>query len=125
MKPAAMDVVVIGNIGIDSNVYLHGDEPDFSLEANFTRNRHYVGNAGAYTARGYAALGYRTAFIGHVGDDFLGREIEAVLDRDGIDRRAVELDPAGTAHSVNIMYRDGRRKNFYDGGGHMELDAPL
>jgi sugar/nucleoside kinase (ribokinase family) len=35
------------------------------------------------------------------------------------------IDPTGTSRSVNIMYRDGRRKNFYDGRGHMELHPPL
>jgi len=118
------DVAVIGNIGIDSNVYFHGAAPDFSVESNFTRNRHYVGQAGGYAARGYAALGYRTAFVGHVGEDFLGREVEAVLDRDGIDRRALGRDPAATCHSVNCMFADGRRKNFYDGASHMQLPPP-
>jgi sugar/nucleoside kinase (ribokinase family) len=35
----------------------------------------------------------------------------------------VFIDPAGTARSVNFMYRDGRRKNFYDGKGHMTLSV--
>ncbi len=35
------------------------------------------------------------------------------------------LDPAGTSRSMNIMFKDGHRKNFYDGKSHMTLDAPL
>jgi hypothetical protein len=35
------------------------------------------------------------------------------------------VDPLGTARSINIMYRDGRRKNFYDGKGHMLLQPDL
>lgn len=115
------DVVVVGNVGIDTNVYLYGADIDFSVEANFTENLDYVGQAGGYTSRGYAQLGYRTAFIGAVGDDHNGRLIRDEFAHDGIDTTAVYTDPAGTSRSVNIMYRDGRRKNFYDGKSHMTL----
>lgn len=119
------EVVVIGNIGVDTNVYLYGDDVDWSREANFTENLDTVGQAGGYASRGYARLGRRTAFIGHVGDDALGGSIRAVLAEDGIDTRALFTDPAGTSRSVNIMYRDGRRKNFYDGKSHMQLTVDL
>jgi sugar/nucleoside kinase (ribokinase family) len=115
------DVVVVGNAGIDTNVYFHSGEPDFSREANFTENLDTVGQAGGYASRGYAQLGKRTAFIGYVGDDFSGRFIRDELARDGIDQSAVFVDPAGTSRSVNFMYRDGRRRNFYDGKSHMQL----
>ncbi len=118
-------VVVIGNVGIDTNVYLPGADVDFSVESNFTENLDTIGQAGGYTARSYAAYGLPTAFIGHVGDDFSGRFIRETFAADGIDSRALFIDPAGTARSVNFMYRDGRRKNFYDGKGHMSLDVDL
>lgn len=116
-----LDVVVIGNAGVDTNVYLCGADVDWSVEANFTENIDYVGQAGAYASRGYSALGLRTAFIGAVGDDTSGRWVRATLEADGIDTSAMWTDPAGTARSINVMYRDGRRKNFYDGKGHMAL----
>jgi sugar/nucleoside kinase (ribokinase family) len=119
------DVVVVGSIGIDTNVYLSGDDIDFRVEANFTENLDYVGQAGGYASRGYAQLGKRTAFIGHVGEDYSGRFIREELARDGIDTTAVFIDPMGTSRSVNFMYRDGRRKNFYDGKGHMLLQPNL
>lgn len=119
------EVVVIGNAGIDTNVYLYGADVDFSVEANFSDNRDMVGQAGGYSARGYAALGRATAFIGHVGDDHNGRLVRETLAADGIDLRGLAIDPAGTARSVNLMYRDGRRKNFYDGKGHMALEPDL
>jgi sugar/nucleoside kinase (ribokinase family) len=115
------DVVVIGNVGIDTNVYFHSAEPDFSRESNFTEDLDCVGQAGGYASRGYAQLGQRTAFIGHVGDDFSGRFIREEFARDGIDTTALFIDPAGTSRSVNFMYRDGRRKNFYDGKSHLQL----
>ena len=33
----------------------------------------------------------------------------------------VTLAPAGTSRSINFMYGDGRRKNFYDGKSHLQL----
>lgn len=119
------DVVVVGNAGIDTNVFLKGADIDFSVEANFTDNFDTVGQAGGYAARGYAKLGRSTAFIGAVGQDPAGEFLMDVFHKDGIDTSGVWIDPAGTSRSVNIMYRDGRRKNFYDGKSHMTLQADI
>lgn len=119
------EIVVIGNAGIDTSVYLSGADVDFSVEANFTENIDAVGQAGAYASRGYAALGRRTAFLGAIGDDPAGRVVREELAREGVDTCGLFLDPRGTSRSVNIMYRDGRRKNFYDGKGHMNLRPDL
>lgn len=120
-----LDVVVVGTVGIDTSVFLYGNDIDFNIEANFSRNRDYVGQAGGYCSRGFAAQGYRTALIGYVGEDPLGRWVREELTADEIDLSALFTDPAGTKRSVNFMYRDGRRKNFYDGRGSMEVRAPL
>jgi sugar/nucleoside kinase (ribokinase family) len=119
------EVAVVGNAGIDTNVYLQGADIDFEVETNFTENVDYVGHAGGYASRGFAQLGKRTAFIGYVGDDYGGRFIHEEFARDGIDSTALFIDPAGTGRSVNFMYQDGRRKNFYDGKGHMDLKPDL
>jgi len=118
---APPEVVVLGNAGVDTNVYLPGRDVDWSVEANFTENLDCVGQAGGYASRGYAQLGRRTAFIGHLGDDPCGAMVREAFTKDGIDQRGLFLDPAGTARSVNIMYADGRRKNFYDGKGHARI----
>ncbi|MGD8583962.1 MAG: carbohydrate kinase family protein [Chloroflexota bacterium] len=125
MNELAFDVAVVGNVGVDTNVYLPGADIDFDVESNFTLNLDYVGQAGGYAARGYAQLGYRTAFIGYVGDDHNGRFVRDELAGDGVDTSLLFHDPAGTGRSVNFMYQDGRRKNFYDGKGHMTLEPPL
>lgn len=119
------DVIVVGNVGIDTNVYLHGADVDWSVEANFTSNLDYVGQAGGYSSRGFAQLGQHTGFIGAIGDDTFGTMVRAAFVRDGIDTSGLFIDPAGTSRSVNIMYRDGRRKNFYDGKSHMQLQPDL
>ena len=123
--PAQLDVVVVGNAGIDTNIYLHCREIDFSVDANFTENLDNIGQAGGYASLAYARLGKRTAFTGYVGDDFGGRFIRQEFERAGIDTQAVFIDPAGTSRSVNFMYADGRRKNFYDGKSHMHLQPDL
>jgi sugar/nucleoside kinase (ribokinase family) len=125
MSEDHFDVVVVGNVGIDTNVYIPGGDIDFTVESNFTENLDCVGQAGGYTSRGYAQLGKAVAFVGYVGDDFSGRFIREEFARDGIDTTAVFVDPAGTGRSINFMYRDGRRKNFYDGKSHMHLQPDL
>ncbi len=125
MTGNTFDVVVVGNVGIDTNIYAYGREPDLSVESNFTENLDYVGQAGGYASRGLAQLGKRTAFIGYVGDDYSGRFIREEFTRDSIDTTALFIDPAGTGRSINLMYPDGRRKNFYDGKNHMALRPDL
>lgn len=119
-----LDVVVVGNVGVDTCVYCYGD-PNLNVESNYTLNLDYVGQSGGYTTRGFAQLGYKTAFVGYVGDDFCGRLIRAEFERDGIDLSAVAVDPAGSGRSINLMYRDGRRVNFYDGKSHITLQPDL
>ncbi|MEM9554998.1 MAG: carbohydrate kinase family protein [Acidobacteriota bacterium] len=127
------EVVVVGNVGIDTNAYLPIDSFDAAdaasalaatrtgAEVTFADVRDCVGQAGGYSARGYARLGRSVAFIGHVGDDFSGRHVRAELAADGVDLRGLGTDPAGTARSVNLMSRAGMRRNVYDPKGHMQL----
>jgi sugar/nucleoside kinase (ribokinase family) len=125
MTQNSFDVAVVGNAGVDTNIYLHGRDIDFGAETIFAENVDYVGHAGGYASRGFAQLGKRTTYIGYVGDDYSGRFIREEFDRDGIDTEALFIDPSGTGRSVNFMYRDGRRKSFYDGKDHMELKPNL
>ncbi len=120
-----LDVAVVGNVGIDTNVYFPEGDVDFTAESNFTENIDYVGQAGGYTSRGFSRLGLRTAFVGYLGDDASGHLIREEFAGDGIDTTAVFIDPAGTSRSINFMYGDGRRKNFYDGKSHCALAPDL
>jgi acarbose 7IV-phosphotransferase len=119
IKEKQFDIVVVGNAGIDTNVYLPGKDIIFSNEANFTENIDYVGQAGGYSARGFAQLGYKTAYLGFLGNDFWGDFVKSEFTKDGIEINGIFEDPWGTARSINLMYADGRRKNFYDGKSHM------
>ncbi len=120
-----LDVIVIGGIGIDTNIYLQSEEIDFSVEANFTENIDYVGQAGGYYSRGFAQLGYETGLIDYIGNDHLGQFIQDELKKDGITFLKF-IDPSRESRrSVNFMYPDGRRKNFYDGKRHMDVKVDL
>jgi sugar/nucleoside kinase (ribokinase family) len=119
-EPGPYQAVVAGCIGIDTNVFLYGEDIDWSVEANFSEDLDYVGGAGGCGTRSLRRLGLRTAFLGALGDDYQGEAIKSELAREGIDALFFR-DPKGTHRSVNMMYRDGRRKNFYDGKGQMEV----
>jgi acarbose 7IV-phosphotransferase len=119
-KPRAGGVVVVGNVGIDTNVFTGKSFGQLTGEGHFSTNLDYIGQAGGYSCRGFAKLDVPTAFIGTVGDDAFGRWIRADLADDGIDLRGLAVDEAGTARSVNLMGPDGSRMNFYDGRGDPE-----
>lgn len=125
MADQPFDVVVIGAVGMDTNVYLPRENLNFEVEATFCANRDCVGQAGGYSCRQFAALGHRTAFIGAVGDDHPGRLIREVLSREGIDLTGLFIDPEGTKRSINLVHSDGRRNNFYDGRGAMTIEPDL
>jgi len=115
------EVAVIGAIGIDTNVYLSGSEIDFSVEATFTEVVDCIGQAGGYVCQSLKRLGHEVCFIGYVGSDYFGDHIRETLSAQGIDIAFLGVDPLGTKRSVNIMYKNGERKNFYDGRGAMAL----
>ncbi len=125
MNAQRPEVVVVGNAGMDLNVYLHTGRLDLEREAHFTRNVENVGQAGGYASRSYAALGRKTAYFGAFGRDSAGQLVKDVLQAAGVDLSAVFEDPEGTARSVNLVYPDGRRNCFYDGRSHVTLEAPL
>ncbi len=114
------EVVVIGNAGVDTNAYLSGPL-DLAQETEYPEVLDTVGQSGGYSARGFARLGRRTAYLGYVGDDALGRFLLAELAADGVDVSHALVDPAGTGRSVNLMSPDGRRHGFYDGKSHLSL----
>src|ERR1051325_850044 len=116
-----LDAVVVGGAGVDSNVCLQSDDIDWAVESNFTRNIDCVGQAGGYASRLFARLGVCTGYLGPVGDDHNGRFVRDTLAREGVDLAGLFIDAGGTNRSINVVYRDGRRKNFYDGRNSMTV----
>lgn len=118
------DLTVAGAVGIDTNVYLHNLEIDFNREGNFTDNIDYLGQAGGYAVSIGAALGYKMGLIAAIGDDYHGIYIKQKLIERNIPTKGLFVDPMGTKRSINIINKQGIRKNFYDGKGSMEIKAP-
>ena len=118
------EVVVVGNAGVDTNVYVSGPL-DLGHETEYPEVLDTLGQSGGYSARGFARLGRRTAYLGYVGDDALGRFLLEELAADGVDASRALIDPAGTSRSVNLMSPDGRRHGFYDGKSHLSLVSDL
>lgn len=109
-----IDVLVVGAAGVDTVVYPpHDWSWSSGGEGTLAEVRDVVAHGGGYAARGYAALGYRTAFLGHVGHDDQGRLVRRTLTDDGIVVDGL-VTSGMTAHSVNIMDAAGSRRNFYD-----------
>lgn len=117
------DAVVVGNVGIDTNVYQLEPEADF-VESSFTRNADCIGQAGGYSSLSLAALGCRTGFIGYVGRDPLGDWIRSTFEAKGVQGLWFD-DPLGTSRSINLMAPDGTRRTFYDGKEHWKLAPDL
>jgi len=66
------------------------------------------GGKGGNQAVQAARLGARTAMIGRIGKDGFGERLIANLDREGVDRTCVDVDPqAGSGMSVAIVDADG------------------
>ncbi len=114
------DICVVGAVGVDTNCYLYSETIDYINEANFTENIDGVGQAGGYCARLSKALGNRTYFFGFIGNDWQGEMIRQRFVEEQIEHRFF-LEKKGTKRSVNIVSKDGSRKNFYDGKSAMDI----
>jgi sugar/nucleoside kinase (ribokinase family) len=65
-----------------------------------------LGGSGAITACGASRLGLRTAFVGRVGDDALGRfALDALVER-GVDVDGCVIDP-GVSTALTVILVDG------------------
>lgn len=74
----------------------------------------HAGGAEMNTAVGVRRLGVRSAWLGRVGDDPLGRRLRRTLDDEGVDASLVVTDPhAPTALYLREWLADGRRRPYY------------
>lgn len=80
-----MDIVALGELLIDFTEAGHGADGRKLFEQN-------PGGAPANLLTAAAHMGYRTAFIGKVGDDMHGAFLKETLEREEIDTRALVVD---------------------------------
>ena len=113
------DVTALGELLIDFTQNGLSSQGNFLMEAN-------PGGAPCNVLAMLAKMGKKTAFIGKVGDDFLGRHLKSVVEEVGIDTRNLLLDEkVHTTLAFVHTYPGGDRDfSFYrDPGADMNLRA--
>ena len=113
------DVTALGELLIDFTENGLSNQGNYLLEAN-------PGGAVCNVLAMLAKLGKKTAYIGKVGDDFLGRHLKEVVETVGIDTRNLLLDDkVHTTLAFVHTYPDGDRDfSFYrNPGADMNLRA--
>lgn len=107
------DFAAIGRLCID----LNANEINRPMEETMTFTK-YVGGSPANIAIGMSRLGQKTAFIGKIANDQMGRFIASYLEREGIDTSSVSVDDTGAVTGLAfteikspsecsiLMYRD-------------------
>ncbi|MFC4599556.1 5-dehydro-2-deoxygluconokinase [Cohnella hongkongensis] len=107
------DLTAIGRLCID----LNANEINRPMEQTMTFTK-YVGGSPANIAIGVSRLGRKTAFIGKIADDQMGRFIRSYLEKEGIETRNVVTDATGAVTGLAfteiksptecsiLMYRD-------------------
>lgn len=112
-------VTALGELLIDFTENGLSNQGNFLMEAN-------PGGAPCNVLAMLSRLGKKTAFIGKVGDDFLGRHLKKVVEDVGIDTRNLLLDDqVHTTLAFVHTYADGDRDfSFYrNPGADMNLRA--
>ncbi|MEV8511821.1 PfkB family carbohydrate kinase [Dactylosporangium sp. NPDC051484] len=108
------DVLVLGGVGVDTIVRV----PELTVPPGdylpVPPVRDYVAHSGNGVALGFHALGLRTKFADHIGDDPQGELIRARYAAVGLDFSGHPA-PNGTPRSVNLVDAGGRRFSFFDG----------
>lgn len=105
-------VTALGELLVDFTENGLSNQGNFLMEAN-------PGGAPCNVLAMLAKLGKQTAFIGKVGDDFLGRHLKKVVENVGIDTRNLLLDAqVHTTLAFVHTYADGDRDfSFYRNPG--------
>ena len=96
-----LDLIAIGRVSVD----LYGQQIGSRLEdvATFAKA---VGGCPANVAIGTARLGLKSALITRVGDEPMGRFVQEQLVREGVETRAVRIDPQRLTSLVLLSVRD-------------------
>ena len=107
-----MDVVALGELLIDFTQNGKSEQGNLLFEAN-------PGGAPCNVLAMLSKLGHKTAFIGKVGNDFLGKELKSVLEEVGIDATHLYMDEeVHTTLALVHTYVDGDRDfSFYRNPG--------
>jgi 5-dehydro-2-deoxygluconokinase len=95
-----LDLVCIGRTSVD----LYAEQEGARLE-DVQSFRKYVGGSATNIAVGTARLGVKSAMLTRVGDEHMGRFVRKTLAENGVDVRAVWLDPENLTPYVLLAVR--------------------
>lgn len=109
-------MVVVCEINVDIVVAGLQGPPVFGAEKAVDRVILTAGSSGVLAATGMAALGLRVAVCGLIGDDLFGRVMLDHLDRHGIDRTGVVIDPAQRTGASIMLSAEHDRAILTDPG---------
>ncbi len=112
-----LDLLVLGDV-LPDLVLTGGDVvPAFGQEERIVDTGTLtLGGSSAITAHAAARLGLRTAFVGVVGDDVLGRFVLDTLRDGGVDVRGCVIDPH-TATGVTVVLSKGEDRAMLTAAG--------
>lgn len=96
-----LDVICLGRLGVD----LYAQQVGARLEDVSTFAK-YLGGSSANIAFGTARLGLRSAMLGRVGDDHMGRFLVESLEREGCDVSRIKVDPQHLTALVLLGLKD-------------------
>ena len=122
---AAFDLAVLGDCNPDLLV-AGAVEPEFGQVERIVDNAQLaIGGSAAITACGAARLGLRTALIGVVGDDFLGRFMREAVAECGVDVSGVVVDAEAPTGISVVLVRGADRAILTALGAIPELSAKV
>src|SRR3954447_14396032 len=116
-----MDVMVVGSVNVD--LVVTGERlPTPGETVTGGRFSRHGGGKGANQAVAAARLGAAVLMVGAVGDDDLGEEALALLEREGIDVGAVARLDAATGVALIAVDAAGENQIAVAPGANAELD---
>jgi ribokinase len=119
------DLLVVGSVNADLVVRIGRLPAPGETVSGGTFERHHGGKS-ANQAVAAARLGAQVAFSGAVGDDDLGADAVAALEREGIDCSGVKrLDDAPTGVALIIVDEAGENQIAVASGANARLDATM
>jgi ribokinase len=116
-----VQIIVVGSINADLVVRAERLPAPGETVTGGRFSRH-GGGKGANQAVAAARLGARVAMVGAVGDDDLGQEALALLEREGVDITAVSRSAAPTGVALIAVDAEGENQIAVASGANAELD---
>jgi ribokinase len=118
------DLVVVGSVNADLVVTVRSLPAPGETVSGGTFERHHGGKS-ANQAVAAARLGASVAFVGAVGDDDLGADAVAALEREGIDCAGIaRLDDAPTGVALIVVDEAGENQIAVASGANARLADP-